>query len=524
VFPDGGFPTTPHAPEGGIPAAPPAPEGGIPPAVAKPGPAAATAQPPPPKADYAPPGVYPRGPQEPPGVAEFFRRLTAPLPNYIFEPAYYDTPGIGARSLPDYAPPGYEPREGGQGEAPGVPEFTPIYPPAPITPEERDKFVSRGIFPGSFLVPGTNTSFRLRGFVRLVGIYDTAPIIFKDQFVTSGIPVPQTHGDNFNLSARISRIGLETWTPTTFDQWTVHTFIDADFIQGADQSFSGGSNPFRLRNAWVDFGYFRLGQQDTVFQDSWAWPSTVDFAGPRGIISLRVPEARVTIPLADKVYWATGIEQPFSDVTTNGLGKNIQSVPDFATHLRYEADYGHVQLSSVFRSIGFRPTDGPTQHEFGWGVSASGVVHPWALLLCSNPVRKDNPTGLERCRILVQYNGGQGIGRNIDDLLGFGLDGQVDPATDRLHTVTAQGWTASYEHWFDEKWLANFTYSGVLTGNAPNQPGNTYNGAKYLAVALWYIPVRNLSTGVEYLYGERKDLDGARGKVNRIDALFQYNF
>jgi hypothetical protein len=31
--------------------------------------------------------------------------------------------------------------------------------PAPITPEERQKFVTRGIFPGSFLVPGTNTSF-----------------------------------------------------------------------------------------------------------------------------------------------------------------------------------------------------------------------------------------------------------------------------------------------------------------------------------------------------------------------------
>jgi hypothetical protein len=250
----------------------------------------------------------------------------------------------------------------------------------------------------------------------------------------------------------------------------------------------------------------------------------VDFAGPRGIISLRVPEARMTIPLSDKVYWATGIEQPFSDITTNGLGRNAQDVPDFATHLRYEGDFGHVQLSSVFRSIAFRPTVGATQREFGWGLSGSGVVHPWALLIGSNPVRKDNPTGLERSRILVQYNVGKGIGRNIDDLLGFGLDGQVDPATGQLHTVYASGWTASYEHWLNEKWLANFTYSGVLTGSAPDQPGDTYDGAKYLAVSLWFIPIRNLSTGIEYLYGERRDLDGARAKANRINALVQYNF
>jgi hypothetical protein len=513
LFPNGGFSTGPPAAPKGIPAT-----------SAAPGADAANAAPPPPTGGYAPPGLIPRDSQQPPGVAEFIRRMSGPMPDYVYQPGYYQTPRIGARALADYAPPGYQPRVDPQGEGPGVPEFTPLYPPAPITPEERDKFVTRGIFPGSFLVPGTNTSFRFRGFVRLTGIYDTDPIIFKDQFITSGIPVPQTHGENFNVSARISRIGLETWTPTSFHDWTAHTFIDADFINGAEQTFFGGANPFRLRQAFVDFGYFRLGQQNTVFQDSNAWPSTVDFAGPRGIISLRVPEARMTIPLADKLYWAAGMEQPFSDITTNGLGQNLQDVPDFATHLRYEDDFGHAQLSSVFRSIGFRPTVGSTQREFGWGVSASGVIHPWALLLGSNPVRKDNPTGLERSRILLQYNVGKGIGRNIDDLLGIGHDGQVDPVTGQLHTVYASGWTASYEHWLNAKWLANVTYSGVLTGNAPNQPGSTYVGAKYLAASLWFIPVGNMSMGVEYVWGERKDLDGQRGKVNRINAMAQYNF
>jgi hypothetical protein len=52
------------------------------------------------------------------------------------------------------------------------------------------------------------------------------------------------------------------------------------------------------------------------------------------------------------------VEQPFSDITTSGLGTNVQDVPDFATHLRYESDFGHVQLSSIFRAIGFQPTEG----------------------------------------------------------------------------------------------------------------------------------------------------------------------
>jgi len=522
-------PTGSHGPSPGfadlrVPDAPAAPERStLPTAPTSPAAGATYAQPPPNGAS-APPGLYPRESQQPPGVGQLFRWAWAPLQDFVYQPAYYETPGIGARALADYGPAGYQPRVDPQGEGPGVPEFTRLYPPARVTPEEREKFVTRGLFPGSFLVPGTDTSFRLRGFARLVGIWDSHPIDTKDLFITSAIPVPQTDGKQFNVSARISRIGLETWTPTVVHDWTVHTFIDADFLNGAAQGVSGGANPFRLRNAWVDFGYFRLGQQNTVFQDSNAWPSTVDFGGPRGIISLRVPEARVTIPLSDELYWATGVSQPFSDITTHGLGDNVQRVPDFATHLRYETDFGHAQLSSACRSIGFRAADGPTQYECGWGVSASGVVHPWALLFGSNPVRTENPTGLDRSRFLVQYNVGRGIGRNIDDLLGIGLDAQVDPVTGQLHTVYASGWTASYEHWFDEKWLANVTYSGVLTGNAPNQPGNTYVGAKYLAVSLWFIPVGNLSMGIEYLWGEHKVLDGQRGKDNRINAMFQYDF
>jgi hypothetical protein len=457
-------------------------------------------------------------------VPEFYHPITDPLPAYYYRPSYYDTPGIGARPLADYAPPGYEARETDEGQAPGVPEFTPIPAPVPVTPEERQKFVTRGLFPGSYLVPGTNTSFRFRGFVRLTGLYDFNPIGSRDDFVTNTIPVPQQSGQNYNMSARYSRIGLDTWTPTPIFEWNVHTFIEADFFNGPAQAVGGGGNPFRLRFAFADFGYFRVGQQNTVFMDGNAFPNTVDFAGPRGLVNQRRPGARVTIPLADKLYWALGVEQPFSDITTNGLGVPVQDVPDFATHLRYESDFGHVQLSTLLRSIGYQPTDGQTTRQAGWGLSASTVFHPWAMLICSNPVRKDNPTGLERSRILLQYSFGWGIGRYIQDTAGLGLDGEVDPVTGSFDTVYAAGWSASYEHWFTERWLSNLTYSEDFTGHNGAQPGNTYAGAKYLAASLWFIPITRMSIGAEYVWGQRENLDGQRGRANRMNALFQYNF
>jgi hypothetical protein len=198
-------------------------------------------------------------------VPEFYEPSSLSLPEYYYRPSYYSTPGIGARPLADYAPPGYEPRETDEGQAPGVPEFTLLPPPVPITPEDRQRFVTRGLFPGSFLVPGTNTSFRFRGFVRLTGLYDFDPIGSRDDFVTNTIPVPQQSGQNDNFSARYSRIGLDTWTPTPLFEWNVHTFIEGDFFNGPAQAAGGGGNPFRLRFAFIDFGYFRVGQQNTVY-------------------------------------------------------------------------------------------------------------------------------------------------------------------------------------------------------------------------------------------------------------------
>jgi hypothetical protein len=69
----------------------------------------------------------------------------------------------------------------------------------------------------------------------------------------------------------------------------------------------------------------------------------------------------------------------------------------------------------------------------------------------SNPVRKENPTGLERSRILLQYTFGWGIGRYVQATAGQGLDGQVDPATGTFSTPFVAGWSASYEHWCTEK-------------------------------------------------------------------------
>jgi hypothetical protein len=300
--------------------------------------------------------------------------------------------------------------------------------------------------------------------------------------------------------------------------------VEGDFFNGPSQAVGGGGNPFRLRFAFVDYGYFRIGQQNTVFMDSNSFPMTVDFAGPRGLVNLRRPSARVTIPVGEQLFWATGIEQPFSDITTNGIGTGFQDVPDIATHLRWQGDRGHVQISGLGRAIGYSasPTDDTLLG--GWGFNGTTNFHPWAYLLGTDPVHEEDPSGLTRSRILLQYTFGWGIARYIQDTAGLGLDGQVDPFTGDFDTLYATGWTATYEHWYSAHWLSNFTYSQVDTESFAGQPASTYESADYLAASLWWIPVVNLSIGTEYLYGERVNINSDQGAAHRINALVQYNF
>jgi hypothetical protein len=451
-----------------------------------------------------------------------FELPTSILPEYYYRPDYYETSGIGARPIADYAPAGYETRE--YESAPGEPLFSPITPPPRPTSAAANNFVTRGMMPGSFLVPGTNTSFRFRGLVRLAAMEDLQPIGTPDSFVTNAIRVPQTRGQNFNMSGRISRFGFDTWTPTAFKEWNVHTFIEGDFFNGAGQAAGGGGNPFRLRHAFIDFGYFRFGQQNSVFMDGNNWPSLVDFQGPNSWVNQRQPSARMTLPVADRLFWATSFERPFSDITTNGLGANAQDIPDMATHVRYEGDVGHLQVSGVLRTIEFDPTGGDRTRRTGGGVCGSLVVHPWAYLMGGDPVHEANPSGLTRSRILLMAEWGPGLGRYVNDLAGQGLDGQVDPVTGEFNLVESLGWNASYEHWYSENWLSNFTFANVLVDNNPGQPATTYDSTRYVAGSLWWIPVPRLSFGIEYLYGQRENIDNQHAQSQRIGGLVQYNF
>jgi len=458
--------------------------------------------------------------QSAPGSASEYVPATPAYRTYEYFSQYYEEPGIGPRPYADYAPYGYYPLD--YQEAPGAPLYERILPPVAVTPEELATSIVRGPLASSFIVPGTGTSFRISGFVRMGANYSYDPIGTPDLFVTRTIPVPNGPGQNMNFSARPTRLSLDSWTPVRELDATIHTFVQMDFLSGNPPGAGSSSNP-RLRFAYFDVGYFRVGQDTTVFMDPSTFPRTADFQGPNGIVNSRQGLVRMTLPIGERFYWAMAAEQPFSDITTLGEGVNVQDVPDFTTHLRYEADLIHVQAASILRMIGYRPTDETVDRRTGWGINLTSAFHPWAALLGTNPIRDTCPSGLTRSRVLLQYSVGHGIGRYLQDTNGQGFDGAVT-ANGGFDTLYASGWTTGYEQWFNAHWMANFTYSHVDVGCTDALASDTFSSSQYLATTLWWMPVTNLSIGLEYLWGERENLDDESGRAQRLQTAFQYNF
>src|SRR5437588_1003251 len=189
-----------------------------------------------------------------------------------------------------------------------------------------------GSFPRSFLIPGTDTSIRVGGFVDetldyyfvggppngnqsttvgVTGNLESAPLNTHALTTVPGFPtpgnlVPQSTASSrgngvFSQSPRETRLNVETRTPTAWGE--SRTFIEFDFAGVGNGSGFLGSNLTtvsdslipRLRYAYGSLGGFLAGQANSNFSDPDANPETLDFGGPAGFAGVtRIPQIRYT--------------------------------------------------------------------------------------------------------------------------------------------------------------------------------------------------------------------------------------
>ena len=396
----------------------------------------------------------------------------------------------------------------------------------------------------TFRIPKADTTIRIYGFAKLNGTTDLTTRDRTDSLTAQSIQLfntgAQRQGGDTGISARRSRLGIETWTPIN-DTWgEFHTQVEMDF--------AGGSNPFgvstntiatsnsyipRLRLAYADFGKSRggwgnllFGQQASTFNDQVLlpiqWMSDWDYVG---LSNVRQAQVRYTYGFANGLSVSGAVESPYSDVTTiagtsypdvnGGGGVGWQTTPDFAGRLLWrDPSIGLLALRAVLRPqinlnnnaataiTGSRFNRGTT----GWGVGLTGVIN----LLDGKLV------------LMASGNAGQGLGRYLSNtsvgfgaVSDFGLTG-VTANTASVDAVNVYGGMVGLQYFFTPTLRTNMSIGGARLeypdfvsqfcagANATSTTcSTTNNGMWAAAINLVWSPFKAVDFGIEYQHVER---------------------
>lgn len=433
-----------------------------------------------------------------------------------------------------------------------------------------------GSFPGSFLVPGTQTSFKVGGYVKLDYTYDfgaqqtngsgtgVPALIQPFGSFDSGVlhiggatipvladPGHHIHGDS-QFTAAESRFNIETRTPTPYGQ--LKTFLEGDFSNPNGLSNTAGfkeftnSSGFRLRQAYGSLGPFLAGQTFDLFRDAESEGETLDFGGDSTTGRTRDPQVRYTFDFGNGLTWAVDAQNPQTNVIdataappagciagggaffacpNNGnlttFGKRQgDKIPDFVTAIRYDGPWGHVRGSAVFRDIYWHQgIDGGNNNlsTFGWAAALTGTLNV--------PIGKDT-VGWE-----IGYGDGGGAFLAVDE--NSAPDAVWSGGHSRtLHTIKSGLVEANYTHFWNDTLRSNVTGSYFQQRNRGGDFGPGFTGAFNLLneqksaytvhVNLIWSPVPQTNFGVEFIRVQGKLQDGQTSEGTRLQASAQFKF
>jgi hypothetical protein len=363
---------------------------------------------------------------------------------------------------------------------------------------------------GYFRLPGTSTFMKFGGFVKTDLFYDLNYAgTYYGGYVPSSFPsTPTPRSKNATVSMRPSRFSWETREGNLDNSAnTVKVYFEFDFLGNYDRT------SLRLRQFYGQYKNLLAGQTWTAFGDPDAYPDTLEFEGPPGIIGLRNPQFRYTHPFSKHHSAGVSIEKSGTDTpfsTQFGAPIGTSYFPDLIGFYRYENRYGHIHAAALFRNVGgIVPNEtvhNLARHTGGYGASLSGV---WEL----GPKTQDN--------LVFQLVIGKGISNYYNDNFGLGTDVGFDARGRLVATPTGSG-TFGYSHYWSKIIRSTVSYGYTRINNPAFDPGTAYHVSNYATVALIVQPSVRYLFGAEYIYGSLVRKDDFKWIAPRIQASISY--
>jgi len=397
---------------------------------------------------------------------------------------------------------------------------------------QKDAVVA-GDIPGSFRLPGSDTSLKIYGYVELNAIHDFKGDNSGNDYSTFLPYVPldgSTARRNQTLiHARTSRLGIESSTPTAYGPLGIK--VEGDFnndprlgnsaagesVQTILTQQATNSYGFRLRHAYGSFAGFTVGQTWSTFMDVDNAPETVDFNGPIGSTSMRQGLIRYTYATPDTGNWTVALENPDSyayDATGSVVKDGLSTAPDVVLRWDKGFDWGAASVRAMTQQIKV-VNDSVHASKRGYGLAATTLIKMRG--------------GQDALSLGATY--GEGIGRYFNYIEGAFLD----EARNRVLAERVGGLVVGYQYKasdilrfnFVGGWQRNFNnaYTDFAQANGLGTGRYGINRSMYqLHAGLIYNPAKNVDLGLEYILGQRKTLTGEKGDLSRLNMLARYTF
>jgi hypothetical protein len=315
------------------------------------------------------------------------------------------------------------------------------------------------------------------------------------------------------FSIRQSSLGFKAFIPTGLG--LIKTDLAFDLF-GSD----GGTNIHWLR-AWAEIGMFGIGQTDSNFMDIDVFPNTIDYWGPSGMVFVRNPQLRITPWAKDGMSLAFSLEAPNSAIDTGKISDispdfgagftGMNRWPDGVAAFRMDRDWGHFRVAGILRQVGYQnsltPDNNPSGTKTGYGLNLSGAFKV-----------------LGTDSLTWQLVSGKAIASYMND-------GGVDLAPGRIvlgntsaEAVSTLGWLAYYNHFWSDKWSSTIGFSQHQQDNTDGQTGTAFRRGSYGNLNVLYYPAKNVTTGLEFVYGELEQKSGASATDYRLQFSTKVTF
>jgi hypothetical protein len=318
------------------------------------------------------------------------------------------------------------------------------------------------------------------------------------------IPIGEESIDGLSsvyAGARQSRIGVEGTANTRVGK--IKTYIETDFA-------SKSESLLRLRHAYAEWNFFKIGYSWSTFMDNASLPTTVDFEGPNSSLNKRHGIIRYERKFGKNSIAGVSLESPQTDyynpADTLIQNKNKQRNFDIAGRYKHSMERGHFQIAGIFRRIQYL------------NQTKMDVLYGWGVLISTNI--NLNPKNL----LFAQYSFGHGIANYYVGFVDRQLDAVYDSVSLKMTLKSVRGGFLTYSYVFNPSWRFSITGGTSYIKGKDFEPDDTFRSSQYLATNVFYNPIETIRLGFEITTGSRTNLDMQKGNSTRISLLASFDF